>query len=241
MTRTEAKELISKWMDEQVGYKETPVNKNKYAAYLDSLGDFYNGKKDGYAWCDVYVDCGFVQVFGEENAKKMLYQPAKSLGAGCEFSARYYKNNGAYYSTPEWGDQVFFKNYDHTGFVRRVTDIKVITNEGNTGDKVVQKEYDRNDPVIIGYGRPDWGVVKDMPMHEDIELPFLLKQGQRNYAVYILQMGLIKNGYDIYGGADGYFGKYTKAALVSYQTANGLIADGTAGTETFNRFIPWKD
>lgn len=236
MTEQQAKDLLAKWMDEQVGYKETPTNINKYAAYLDSLGDVYNGKKNGYAWCDVFVDCGFVQCFGEANGLNMIYQPKKSLGAGAEFSAKYYKANGAFYSKPQMGDQIFYTNYDHTGWVREVTKTKVITIEGNWNDQVSKRELSLSDKSIVGYGRPDWSVVKDVPA-EMPEVSFLLKQGSRSQAVEVLQMGLIMNGYEIYGGVDGYFGSYTKAALVSYQQANGLTTDGTAGTETFRSLL----
>ena len=35
--------------------------------------------------------------------------------------------------------------------------------------------------------------------------------------------------------ADGVFGPNTKAALINYQSANGLVADGIAGPKTFAR------
>ena len=43
-------------------------NYTKYARDLDKLGDFYNGKKQGYPWCDVFVDWLFVKCFGEDRA-----------------------------------------------------------------------------------------------------------------------------------------------------------------------------
>ena len=42
-------------------------NFTKYARDLDAI-DFYNGDKNGYAWCDVFVDWCFVKAFGEEKA-----------------------------------------------------------------------------------------------------------------------------------------------------------------------------
>ena len=50
------------------------ANYTKYARDLDAIG-FYNGRKNGYAWCDVFVDWCFVQAYGAENAKKLLCQP----------------------------------------------------------------------------------------------------------------------------------------------------------------------
>ena len=90
----------------EVGYLEKKDNKSldsktanagkgnftKYARDLDNISGFYNGKKNGYAWCDVFVDWCFVKSFGVDRAKELLLQPNKSLGAGCTYSARYYKN-----------------------------------------------------------------------------------------------------------------------------------------------------
>ena len=41
-------------------------NWNKYARDLDALGVVYNGKKNGYAWCDIFTDWCFIQTFGLE-------------------------------------------------------------------------------------------------------------------------------------------------------------------------------
>ena len=85
-------------------------NYTKYARDLDNIPGFYNGKKNGYAWCDVFVDWCFVQAYGVDKAKELLLQPNQSLGAGCTYSARYYKNAGQFHSTPKVGDQIFFYN-----------------------------------------------------------------------------------------------------------------------------------
>jgi AraC-like DNA-binding protein len=49
-------------------------NYTKYARDLDAIPGFYNGKKQGYAWCDMTVDWGFVQAYGEEEAKRLLLE-----------------------------------------------------------------------------------------------------------------------------------------------------------------------
>ena len=41
-------------------------NWNKYARDLDALGVVYNGKKNGYAWCDIFTDWCFIQTFDLE-------------------------------------------------------------------------------------------------------------------------------------------------------------------------------
>lgn len=160
MTKQQAIDKLLKWLDEQVGYKETPNNVNKYAAYLDSLGDVYNGKKNGFDWCDVFVDCAFVQCFGKDAGLKMLYQPLKSLGAGCEYSSRYFKDHNAFSKdTPEVGDVYYWGDFDHTGIVVKVTEKTIVTIDGNWGDKVSKRTINRSNPKVAGYGRPDWDIV----------------------------------------------------------------------------------
>ena len=55
-------------------------NWNKYARDLDALGVVYNGKKNGYAWCDIFTDWCFIQTFGLELGLKLLCQ-AKRCGS----------------------------------------------------------------------------------------------------------------------------------------------------------------
>ena len=105
-----AKELI-KVAEAEVGYLEKEFNRNldnktanagdgnytKYARDFDiKYTDFYNGKKNGYAWCDIFVDWCFVTAFGVAKAMALLGQPKKSCGAGCDFSANYFKKIGCF-------------------------------------------------------------------------------------------------------------------------------------------------
>jgi len=85
----------------QVGYHETGNNVTKYAAELDQIKGFYNGPKNGYAWCDVFVDWCFVKSYGVVGAKELLCQPDNSAGAGCLFSANYFKNKGQFFKLAE--------------------------------------------------------------------------------------------------------------------------------------------
>lgn len=168
---------------DEVGYLEKASNANldsktanagsknytKYARDLDNIPNFYNGKKNGYAWCDVFVDWCFVQAFGVDKAKELLCQPSKSLGAGVEFSMKYYKNKGQLHTKPAIGDQIFFKNkkgeITHTGLVYDVDKTYVYTVEGNTssesgvvanGGAVCKKKYKLSYDKTAGYGRPSY-------------------------------------------------------------------------------------
>lgn len=167
----------------EVGYLEKASNKDldsktanagkanftKYARDLDNIPGFYNGKKNGFPWCDVFVDWCFVQAYGVEEAKSLLCQPAKSLGAGCTYSARYYKEKGQLHNSPKAGDQIFFGTSNgtctHTGIVYKVDSNKVYTIEGNTsgasgvisnGGGVCRKSYNLSSSSIYGYGRPKY-------------------------------------------------------------------------------------
>lgn len=144
-------------------------NYTKYARDLDAIPDFYNGKKNGYAWCDMFVDWCFVTALGVDRAKELLNQPNNSYGAGCQGSSNYFKQINQFFNEPQRGDQIFFKNSDgkvyHTGLVYDVDNTYVYTVEGNTSSKsgvvenggsVEKKKYSLNYSKIYGYGRPKY-------------------------------------------------------------------------------------
>lgn len=176
---------VIKIAEAEVGYLEKKSNKDlysktgnagqnnytKYAYEFDTkYTDFYNGKKNGYAWCDMFVDWCFIKAYGEANALKLLGQPKKSCGAGCQYSANYFKKINRFYTSPKKGDQIFFKNSSgevcHTGLVYKVDNTYVYTIEGNTssatgvianGGCVTKKKYTLKYSRIYGYGRPNYG------------------------------------------------------------------------------------
>lgn len=149
---------------------------NKYARDLDALGDWYNGKKNGYDYCDVYVDWCFYKTFGKDLALKLTCQPLHSLGAGTKYSMNYYKAKGQFYTYgPKPGDQIFFNftsnpsTVSHTGIVKSSDQIYVYTIEGNSGSPsaVREQRYILTYKAILGYGRPDWSLV---PNEEDDDM-----------------------------------------------------------------------
>lgn len=146
---------------------------NKYARDLDALGDFYNGRKNGYDWCDVFVDWLFVTSFGRELGQKLLCQPDRSLGAGTGYSLGYYRAMGRLFDKPQPGDQIFFGDSSstwHTGLVVRVEDGYVHTIEGNAGNPsaVRASRYVIGGKTIKGYGRPDWSLAPDEKEDDDM-------------------------------------------------------------------------
>lgn len=193
MTANEAINRLVACAKAQVGYLEKRSNAqlddakanagtknwNKYARDIDSkFPEFYNGKKNGYAWCDIFVDWCFINTFGYENALKLLCAPENSTGAGCTYSARFYRNKGQFHNKPKVGDQVFFGdvgNEGHTGIVVAVDGDYITTVEGNTsggngvdanGDGVYMKRYNTKTQYIPGYGRPDYSIVANTVLPE---------------------------------------------------------------------------
>lgn len=253
---------------DEVGYKEKKSNAKlddktanagsgnytKYARDLDALGDFYNTKKQGYEWCEVFVDYCFVKAYTEAVALKMLYQPKKSAGAGCEQSVGYYRANGAFFKSPKEGDQIYFTygtgTADHTGLVYSVDANYVYTVEGNNGNCVARHKYRLTDKTIYGYGRPKYSLVTEVPKEdppkenttkeEGIEVTLQeLQKGSTGGEVKTLQALLIKK----YGislpmyGVDGDFGNETKAAVITFQTHYGLVGDGIVGKKTWPKLL----
>ena len=97
----------------EVGYREKASNASlddktanagsanwtKYARDLAAAG-YYNGNKNGYAWCDVFVDWCFFKAYGAVEGQRIQCQSGP-LGAGCIYSAQYYQQKGRYDRTPE--------------------------------------------------------------------------------------------------------------------------------------------
>ena len=98
----------------------------------------------------------------------MSNQPMHGCGAGCEFSASYYRAANQWSSEPSLGAQVFFGargSESHTGMVVGYVYTHVYTVEGNTGysagysgGAVLERTYSRGDSRIVGYGVPRWSV-----------------------------------------------------------------------------------
>ena len=134
-------------------------NWTKYARDLYNAG-YYQANKNGYAWCDMWVDWCFLQLCGGDakKAQEIICQTGP-YGAGCIWSAKYYKQQGRFYtSDPKPGDQIFFgtsiEDAEHTGIVEEVNATTVITIEGNTSNKVARRTYPLNHSRLVGYGRP---------------------------------------------------------------------------------------
>ena len=118
-------------------------------------------------WCDQFVDWCFVKAFGYDLAIKMLCGRVDDYTVA---SSALYNEAGRWHTSPQVGDQVFFKSnrINHTGIVVEVKDNMVVTVEGNTsggsgivrnGGGVFKKVHQLSNPRIAGYGRPKYELV----------------------------------------------------------------------------------
>ena len=155
----------------ELGYKEKETNSQldnptanagdgnwtKYARDLHSAG-YYQAAKNGYAWCDMFVDWCFWQLGGKDKTKGEYLECQTGLyGAGCEWSSDCYRRAGRFDKNPKVGDQIFFGKTDaeeHTGIVEKIEGGKVHTIEGNASNMVKRCSYSLTSSYIVGYGHP---------------------------------------------------------------------------------------
>lgn len=155
----------------EVGYKEKASNKDlnsktanagsgNYTKYGRDMHNVYPKTMDfPAAWCDAFVDWCFYSAFGKDLAPKMLCGTFDDYTVN---SANFYKKAGRWFTSPEIGDQIFFKNSGgicHTGIVYEIHDGNVYTIEGNKSNEVKYGVYSLKDSSIAGYGRPRWELV----------------------------------------------------------------------------------
>ncbi len=234
----------------EIGYKEKATNSNldsatanpgsanwtKYARDLAVAG-YYNGGKNGYAWCDVFVDWVFFKAYGKDNGQRIQCQTGP-YGAGCTFSMQYYQEKGRFDKNPKVGDQIFFRysgssGADHTGIVAEVTSAQIITIEGNSDNQVKKNTYARTYGCIIGYGHPLYdeadGTAAPAPTpatekkkteatEKAVSVSLKqLSQGSTGAQVKTIQRIIYVRGINSQISIDGDFGPITKAGVIALQ------------------------
>lgn len=256
MTIEQAKYKLLSYAMDQLGYRESGDNWNKYAA-MPEMTQLLGWDAQNQPWCNIFVNACFIACFGLETGAAMLYQPIGGGSALCRASADFFKAAGAWIDrgrTPDPGDVIFFYRtgeINHMGIVSRVAGGSVITIEGNSGDSVAERCYSVGDGGIAGYGRPNWAAAEGKDINVPINSPTVkdaaekveqrfyelrfpyLRRGSVGEAVTAAQIALMGRGYGIGpDGADGDFGGNTESAVRRYQAAIGLTADGIVGPDT---------
>lgn len=214
----------------QIGYKEGSNNSNKYGAAYGL---------NNASWCMIFVWWCFKQAGAESLIKK---------SASCTQEYNAMKAQAVSRNSLKPGDIVFFDwdgsgDCDHVGIVEAVGSTQVTTIEGNTssgnsgsqsnGDgvyrryrkitqvaKAIRPKYENAATTTSGAGGNCTVTVKEV------------STGSTGRAVRNLQLILNNRGYNC-GTVDGDFGSKTKAAVIAFQKAQGLGADGIVGTKTW--------
>lgn len=239
----------------EVGYLEKASNSNlddktanvgdknytKYARDMDNLS-VYNGKKQGYAWCNVFIDWCFVQALGIDRARELLI----GFSAGCTQDYHWFKSKGQIVSNPQIGDLVFFGDLSHIGIIQNVDNDRIYTIEGNTSNKaelivnggqVDKKSYLKTSKYIYGYARPKYDTqIEENSTNEtqNSTIYSTIRKGSKGSLVRMAQEKLIVKGYVLSKfGIDGNFGSETEEVIKQLQRDAGIVVDGIVGKDTW--------
>lgn len=135
-----------------------PIGKyTKYARDLYEAG-YYNGNKNGYNYCAVFVDWCFYVAAGRNKEAALAVKPVSKYGASVRYIAGMFPDDRIYKGECKPGDQVIFTDskgtLSHTGLVASVSGDTFRTIEGNINNCVVQRDFAVNDNTIDCFIRP---------------------------------------------------------------------------------------
>lgn len=246
--QSQADAIVSVALAEE-GYTEGANNYSKYGEW------YYNNvsKESDYAhaqWCAMFISwCARQANIPTSVIKNNAW--AGSMGSSkCtgNFGGQYYPKGSI---TPQKGDIVYYgwgsSTSEHVEIVVSTTSNTITSIGGNTGGgtKVyIHRNYSFTSSNIVGYERPNYNGSVAPPSNDD-ELgigyprpsgsPYL-QSGSSGSGVCWLQTALNKaNNAGL--AVDGQFGSGTKQAVINFQSANGLEADGIVGPATINKLV----
>lgn len=247
---SQADALISVALAEE-GYTEGANNYSKYGEwYYNNVSQ--NADYSHSQWCAMFISwcarqAGIPTSVIKNNAWAGSMSSSKGTG---NFGAPYYPKGSI---TPQKGDIVYYgwgsSKSQHVEIVISTSGSTFTSIGGNTGGgtKVyIHRNYSFTSSDVVGYERPNYnGSVNPPTQNNDDELgiPYprpsgspLLSTGSRGSGVSWLQTALNKaNNAGL--AVDGQFGSGTKQAVINFQKANGLEADGIAGPATINKLV----
>lgn len=200
-------------------------------------------------WCATFVSAvaiklGYTDIIPTECSCSKMIELLKNIGSFDESDSR----------VPNPGDIVFYdwedsgkgdnqNGPDHVGIVEKVYSGIITVIEGNYSQSVKRRNIAVNGKHIRGYGVPKYDTeevkTNNTTTKGDYTLEMRnLKMGCKGEDVRALQLLLIGRGYSCGGaGADGDFGNNTHSAVLRYQKAKGLEADGIAGKNTMGSLL----
>lgn len=183
---------------------------------------------DNYAWCAAFVSwCANRAGISTETIPR--FARVQSEGEATFKSWGRFRS-GAY--IPEPGDLIFYSG--HVGIVEAVDEEGITSIEGNYQDCVQRRRNGFGSKSVLGFG-----VLSEEPAPWPAYYPYpgaLQRVGSDGLPVVWLQRTLNDLGFDC-GAPDGAFGNNTKNAVIRFQTANGLSADGIAGSATWDGLL----
>lgn len=241
---------IIKLAKSYVGTKESPAYSNNVIFNTHYYGHPVNGY--AYAWCATFV----WDIFRMAGASNLFYDGKKT--AWCDAIRDWAKNRSLVVNknSGKEGDIVLFDwnlngSADHVGFiVSKNADGTYQTVEGNTsytnnsnGGEVQIRTRSQDTIMMIIRPKYEPEEVKTSPTPTtskgvvNLELSKLYK-GNKNSQVKAMQILLIGRGYSCGSmGADGDFGQKTYDALVKFQKAMKIDADGICGIQSWTKLL----
>ena len=228
----------------------------------DGVTPFYNGMKNGYDWCAMFVDWCFVQAFGEEEMRKLTHHVQS--GAGCIGAAKAYYKHGQFIAAssitkdnpPQPGDEIFYGSLNssgeptacsHTGIVEKVEGTTIFTIEGNInhsnypGGRVNRRSDIKITSSGVSGGVCGFGRALFAKYPNPLDFPPFLTAGiiQSEDKKEILIAGIIGGVKDITTGLTLYY-KWDSTDLSDITSANSMYianSDNNLFSFTINKSI----
>lgn len=186
--------------------------------------------------------CGLVHARWLESKEEKDYKKYDKLCTGDAHSYYKYKDGYKRGKEAKLGSIICFskkKGYGHVAFVE---DLKsngdiITSNSGYNGSRFFLKTLKKSNNYSFGSDYELQGFIyPDVEFEEQYNLKRILKYGDMGDDVKVLQKELIKLKYNLgKHKADGIFGKYTKSAVISFQTKNKIASDGIVGKNTAHK------
>lgn len=237
---------LLKYAQSQVGYVETPTNKNKYGKQFG---------QDGVFWCMQFVwacfeNSGNKGLVPKTASTRDLFARAKKGQLGMQWLP---KN-----TEPRPGDIVEFdmggpKPVNHVGIVESVKGKRIICIEGNTGGKGPNGERNggmvarknRDTSKVVNYVRPKIAAGAAAPSKPPPFPGRVIKKGEADKKVVrqiqarlnVVYKGRIpSNGNKPFKGS-GVFGDITKGAVTDFQKLKKLPPTGEVDKNTWTKLF----